>query len=74
MKRDWSQYNEELVKRGKIYLCFDFLDNWDHEIKTKEESLMSSPTFLLSLQPSFVFCFLYNIDKQRVFSGHYQNT
>jgi len=43
MKRDWSQYNEELVKRGEIYLCFDFLDNWDHEIKTREEDHMNTP-------------------------------
>jgi len=26
MKRNWSKYNEQLVKRGEFYLCLDFLD------------------------------------------------
>jgi len=34
MKRNWRRYNESLVKRGEVYLSFDFLDNWNHEIRT----------------------------------------
>lgn len=43
MKRDWSQYNEELVKRGEFYLSFDFLDNWNHEIKTMNKNKRGRP-------------------------------
>ena len=43
MKRNWSQYNEHLVKRGEFYLCFDFLDNWDHEIKTMNKEKRGRP-------------------------------
>ena len=30
--RDWSIYNEHLVKRGEFYLCLDFIDHWDDEL------------------------------------------
>ena len=30
--RDWSIYNEQLVKRGEFYLCLDFIDQWDDEL------------------------------------------
>lgn len=43
MKRDWTQYNEKLVKRGEFYLCFDFLDNWDHEIKAMNKNKRGRP-------------------------------
>jgi hypothetical protein len=31
--RDWRSYNEELVVRGEFYLDFDFVSNWNRELK-----------------------------------------
>jgi len=31
-KRDWSSYNESLVRRGELYLTLDFLESWDREL------------------------------------------
>jgi hypothetical protein len=27
--RNWQEYDESLVKRGEMYLTFDFIENWD---------------------------------------------
>lgn len=32
-KRNWKQYNEQLVVRGEFYLDFGFVSNWDRELK-----------------------------------------
>ena len=32
-KRNWVEYNEELVKRGEFYINPRFLDTWNYEIK-----------------------------------------
>jgi hypothetical protein len=31
--RNWQEYNEALVKRGEMYLTFDFLENWDKDLE-----------------------------------------
>jgi len=31
--RNWQEYNETLVKRGEMYLTFDFLENWDKDLE-----------------------------------------
>ena len=31
-RRNWPEYNEELVVRGTFYLNFDFAKNWDKEL------------------------------------------
>jgi hypothetical protein len=31
--RNWPEYNEQLVRRGWFYLCSDFVENWDEELK-----------------------------------------
>jgi len=31
-KRDWSEYNEHLVRRGEVCLSMDFLDRWYEEL------------------------------------------
>jgi hypothetical protein len=31
-KRNWQEYNESLVKRGEMYLTFDFLKSWDSDL------------------------------------------
>ena len=32
--RDWSTYNDRLVRRGEFYLSFDLLDKWDDVLST----------------------------------------
>jgi hypothetical protein len=31
--RNWQEYNESLVKRGEMYLTFDFLDSWGSDLE-----------------------------------------
>ena len=31
--RNWQEYNESLVKRGEMYLTFDFLENWVRDLE-----------------------------------------
>ena len=52
---DWPAiYNQYLVKRGKVLLCFDFIDNWDTELKEMNKDKIGEPfhypnTFFLLL-------------------------
>lgn len=32
-KRNWPEYNEQLVRRGWFYLSTDYVKNWDEELK-----------------------------------------
>jgi hypothetical protein len=36
--RNWQEYNEALVKRGEMYLTFDFLENWDKDLEDLNRS------------------------------------
>ena len=31
-KRNWKVYNNQLVRRGELYISLEFLDNWDQEL------------------------------------------
>ena len=31
--RNWPEYNEQLVVRGKFFLDFSFIENWDKELE-----------------------------------------
>jgi hypothetical protein len=31
-RRDWRDYNESLVKRGELYLTFNFLETWQKDL------------------------------------------
>lgn len=42
-KRDWSEYNERLVKRGEMYLSLDFLDSWAEDLKNMNVGKVGSP-------------------------------
>ena len=33
-ERNWKQYNEELVIRGRMIFDLDFTDQWESELKT----------------------------------------
>ena len=34
---NWKKYNESLVKRGEVLLDFDVIDNWDSQLKKKNQ-------------------------------------
>ena len=41
--RNWVEYNEQLVVRGEFYLDFDFVDNWNKELKEMNEGKVGKP-------------------------------
>ncbi len=41
--RDWKSYNEELVVRGTFYLDFDWVKNWDKELKKMNKNKIGAP-------------------------------
>jgi len=42
-KRNWKEYNEELVIRGKFFFDLDFVDQWDSELKKMNLGKRGSP-------------------------------
>jgi hypothetical protein len=42
-KMEWKIYNEELVLRVEFYFDFDFLDNWDNEIRDMNKNKVGHP-------------------------------
>src|SRR6478736_3468435 len=51
---NWPSYNQSLVRRGKILLGFDVIDNWDSELEEMNKDKVGEPfhypdTFLLLL-------------------------
>jgi hypothetical protein len=53
-ERDWSRYNEELVKRGEYLLALDFVENWDKELENmnlhKQGAPFKFPKTMIELQ------------------------
>lgn len=45
--RDWRKVNENLVKRGSIFVDFSFLDRWDEELAltNKQKASVKGPKF-----------------------------
>lgn len=43
MKRDWKNYNEELVKRGEFYIRPIFLTRWNNELKEMNAGKIGNP-------------------------------
>jgi len=41
--RDWSSYNESLVRRGQVLLDFDVIDNWYKELKIMNKGKVGEP-------------------------------
>ena len=41
--RDWSSYNEHLVKRGEYLLALDFVENWDKELARMNAHKVGAP-------------------------------
>lgn len=42
-RRDWSRYNEELVRRGEILLDFSVMDEWKHELEKANDGKVGEP-------------------------------
>lgn len=42
-KRNWVEYNEQLVRRGELYLSLDFLDHWDEELERTNKGKRGRP-------------------------------
>jgi len=42
-KRNWKEYNEKFVRRGKLYIFLDFLENWDEELNRRNEGKVGRP-------------------------------
>ena len=38
-RRDWRQYNEELVIRGEFYLDLGFVENWGDELEAMKVTI-----------------------------------
>lgn len=43
MKRDWKEYNRELVRRGELLIGFDFLENWNQELQEMNKGKRGKP-------------------------------
>lgn len=43
MERDWASYNEELVVRGTFYLDFEFVSNWETELREMNAGKVGKP-------------------------------
>jgi hypothetical protein len=41
--RNWSEYNESLVRRGEVMLDFDLLDEWNREVKKMNRHKEGAP-------------------------------
>ena len=41
--RDWSSYNESLVRRGQVLLDFDMIDNWYKELEIMNRRKVGEP-------------------------------
>ncbi len=42
-KRDWGRYNEELVRRGEIFLDFSVMDEWKVELGKTNDGKVGEP-------------------------------
>ena len=42
-RRNWREYNEQLVKRGEYLLALDFVENWDKELASMNAGKVGAP-------------------------------
>ena len=42
-KRNWKEYNEQLVRRGELYLSLDFLKSWAKDLKRMNSGKVGAP-------------------------------
>jgi len=41
--RNWAEYNEELVRRGEMYINLDFIEKWDEELEQQNKGKKGKP-------------------------------
>ena len=41
--RDWKKVNDQLVRRGELYITLDFMETWDTEIQYMNEGKRGRP-------------------------------
>jgi uncharacterized protein YneR/transposase len=71
----WPVYNQSLVRRGKILLGFDVINNWDTELKEMNKDKVGEPfqypnTFLLLLGYAKVYFHLPYRQTEGIAQGH----
>lgn len=42
-KRNWPEYNEELIRRGTFYLDFEWVKSWKRELREMNEKKVGAP-------------------------------
>src|SRR3989344_7903605 len=42
-RRNWREYNEQLVKRGEYLLALDFVEDWDKELASMNAGKVGAP-------------------------------
>jgi hypothetical protein len=71
----WSIYNQSLVRRGKIILGFDVINNWDIKLKEMNKDKIGEPfhypnTFLLLLGYAKAYFHLPYRQTEGIAQGH----
>jgi len=46
--RDWSRYNDDLVRRGEIGLDPSIVKDWGRELKEVNDGKVGEPTIILN--------------------------
>ena len=54
-KRNWKEYNEELVIRGKFFFDLDFVSQWSLELENMNKGKRGSPYLFPESFMRFVF-------------------
>ena len=71
----WSTYNQFLVRRGELLICFDVIDNWDKELTQMNKDKVGEPfhypdTSLLLLGYAKVYFHLPYRQTEGIAQGH----
>jgi hypothetical protein len=53
-KRNWKQYNQQLIKRGEFYINPKFLSTWNDEIKQMNTGKVGQPYFYPNSEIEFL--------------------
>jgi hypothetical protein len=72
---NWHNYNQSLVRRGEVLLCFDVIDNWDNELEKMNKDKVGEPfhypnSFLLLLGYAKVYFHLPYRQTEGVVRAH----
>ena len=54
--RNWSEYNEQLVKRGTLYLSLEFVEQWDQLVNQENTGKRGHPFIYPGLFIQWMAC------------------